>query len=325
MGRERGQEGHADVRRGRTVRDRRAGVLLIVVRREAMVRVAVELRKVRPRPARYLEEIRPVFLGKLAARHLERPAEPVGHEGSRNPRGRERNRQPERRGTHRERHHDDGEGDERARDHLREEGARPGAEKPRRAGRLGRGGLPLEEAPLGHEKTDERQADGVHRVPRLLGQEKERQEGLRGGGREVRQYAAQVDANGSAAARDQRPTHQRENERERQDREPEERVEKRRAGQDGPGGAEEREEGRRHEAAPEVVEDLPAADQGKPVSHEAAPRGDEREEPQEDLPVAPHPAMLPPRVGQDVRRIVVHDLDVRHEGRARVESLEEVV
>ena len=35
--------------------------------------------------------------------------------------------------------------------------------------------------------------------------------------------------------------------------------------------------------------------------------------------------MLPPRVGQDAGRIVVHDLDVRDERRARVEPLEQIV
>ena len=35
--------------------------------------------------------------------------------------------------------------------------------------------------------------------------------------------------------------------------------------------------------------------------------------------------MLPPRVGEHARRIVVHDLDVGHERRARVESLEQIV
>ena len=46
---------------------------------------------------------------------------------------------------------------------------------------------------------------------------------------------------------------------------------------------------------------------------------------QQDLPVAAHPAVQAPRVGEDARRVVVDDLDVGDEGRARVEALEEVV
>ena len=323
--RERRQEGHPDVRRGRPVRDRGARVLLIIVRREAMVFLAIELFEVGPRLARDLEEIGPVVFGEPGFRRRERAAEPVGHEGGGDPGGHERDRQPIRGRTHHDRHQEDRDCDEGARDHLRQERARARAEESRRARRLCRGGLPLEEASLGHEEPDERQADGVHRVPRLLCEENERQEGLRGGRGEVRQGSSHVDTNGSAAARDHRAPHQRENERECEDREPEERVEKRGARQDGPGGSEESEEGRRHEAAPQVVENLPAADERKPVSHDAVPGGNEREEPQENLPVAPNPAMLPPRVGQDVRRIVVDDLDVRDESRAGVEALEQVV
>ena len=51
----------------------------------------------------------------------------------------------------------------------------------------------------------------------------------------------------------------------------------------------------------------------------------ERKEPPQDLPVAAHPAVLASRVREDARRIVVDDLDVGDEGRARVEALEEVV
>ena len=54
-------------------------------------------------------------------------------------------------------------------------------------------------------------------------------------------------------------------------------------------------------------------------------RRHDREEPGQDLPVAAHPAVLAPRVGEQVRGVVVHHLDVRHEGRARVDALEEVV
>ena len=77
--------------------------------------------------------------------------------------------------------------------------------------------------------------------------------------------------------------------------------------------------------AAQVVEDLPARDEGQAVAREARARRDEREEPAEDLPVAARPAVLAARVGEDARRVVVHHLDVGHEAGAGVEPLEEVV
>ncbi len=82
---------------------------------------------------------------------------------------------------------------------------------------------------------------------------------------------------------------------------------------------------RRHQAAPQVVEDLPARDEGQAVAGEARAAGDPGEQPAQDLPVAAHPAVLAPGVDEDARRVVVHDLHVRDERGARVEALEEVV
>ena len=53
--------------------------------------------------------------------------------------------------------------------------------------------------------------------------------------------------------------------------------------------------------------------------------GTRRKQPPQDLPVAPDPAVLPPRVRENVARVVVHDLDVRDERRPRMQALEEVV
>ena len=50
-----------------------------------------------------------------------------------------------------------------------------------------------------------------------------------------------------------------------------------------------------------------------------------REQPQQDLPVAAHPAVLPPRVRQHVGRVVVHDFGVGDERGARVQAFEQVV
>ena len=56
-----------------------------------------------------------------------------------------------------------------------------------------------------------------------------------------------------------------------------------------------------------------------------AARRHEREQPPQDLPVAADPAVLASRVREHARRIVVDDLDVGDERRARVEPFEEVV
>ena len=53
--------------------------------------------------------------------------------------------------------------------------------------------------------------------------------------------------------------------------------------------------------------------------------GHQGEQPEEDLPVAPGPAVLPPRMGEHARGIVVHHLDVGDEGRPGVQALEQVV
>ena len=82
---------------------------------------------------------------------------------------------------------------------------------------------------------------------------------------------------------------------------------------------------RRQQAAPEVVENLPARDERQAIALQAGARRHERKQPPQDLPVAAHPAVLPPRVREHARRVVVHDLDVGHERRARVEALEQIV
>ena len=60
-------------------------------------------------------------------------------------------------------------------------------------------------------------------------------------------------------------------------------------------------------------------------SSSPAARAHPREQPAQDLPVAAHPAVLPPRVGEHARRIVVDQLDVGDQRGARVDALEEIV
>ena len=142
---------------------------------------------------------------------------------------------------------------------------------------------------------------------------------------EVLDEAAQVDASRLVRGARLEQLEERGDERERDDRETAEGPDQRAPRQHGPGGREVGEQRGRHEAAPQVVEDLPLADERQAVLREALRRRDEREEPGEDLPVAAHPAVLPPRVREDVGRVVVHHLDVGDQRGAGVQPLEEIV
>ena len=64
---------------------------------------------------------------------------------------------------------------------------------------------------------------------------------------------------------------------------------------------------------------------GRRLRVDAGARRHERKQPPQDLPVAAHPAVLPPRVREHARGIVVHDLDVADQRRPRVEAFEQVV
>ena len=92
-----------------------------------------------------------------------------------------------------------------------------------------------------------------------------------------------------------------------------------------PPGDQQRQQRRRHQAAAQVVENLPAADRGQRIALEPAPRRHEREQPEQDLPVPSHPPVLAPRMRQHARRVVVYQLDVRHQPDARVQPFEQVV
>jgi hypothetical protein len=96
-------------------------------------------------------------------------------------------------------------------------------------------------------------------------------------------------------------------------------------GQHGPSRDQQRQQRRRDEAAAQVVQDLPAPDDRQRVPRQAVARRHERKEPQEDLPVAADPAVLPACVGEHARRVVVHQFHVRDQCRPRVEPLEEIV
>ena len=81
------------------------------------------------------------------------------------------------------------------------------------------------------------------------------------------------------------------------------------------------------QAAPQVVEDLPARDDRQRVAARRRPlaSGTVRPEPARDLPVAAHPAVQPRRERQVVDGVVVDQLDVGAQAGARVEPFEQVV
>ena len=188
-----------------------------------------------------------------------------------------------------------------------------------------RGRLPLQQAALRGHEPDEGQRDRVHPLPGLTGEERQLQTGLRQGRVDVFSHDTEED---SPRLLRWRTADGREGERievEGERRQQRGRPHGRAAGQRRPREQQQGHGRGRHQAAPQVVEDLPAGDERQAVAAHAGTRRDDREQPPQDLPVAAHPAVLAARVGEDARRVIVHDLDVGDEGGARVEPLEEVV
>ena len=300
-------------------------VFLKVVGREPVILRAGQRLEIAPGLLRHLPQEITVLGRQLPLAWHHRLAEPVRAGGRRRPQGEERQRQRQSAGTR-----DDGEGEEpqggdRARGHLDEEGTHPLPQEPGGPRRLRGRRLPVEEAALRDDEPDERHGDGMHHLPRVKRKEDQRQERLREGGAQILHDAPKVDASRLVRGAPLQEMEQGGDEREGNDREAGNGPGERAPRQEGPRGREVGEERGRHEAAPEVVEDLPLTDEREAVLHETLWRRDQREEPGEDLPVAAHPAVLPPRVREDVGGVIVHHLHVGDESRTRVQPLEEVV
>ena len=165
----------------------------------------------------------------------------------------------------------------------------------------------------------------MQHVPRLVGQEGQVQGDAREVGLQVLARGAQVHAHTLPSLRPaqqlQQPRDHREDDRRQRYQGPRQGG----AGEKGPAGDEQRHQGRRDQAAPQVVENLPARDQRQAVALEAGARRHPGEQPPQDLPVTTHPPMLALRVHQHVGRVVVHQLDVGDEGGPRVNPLEQIV
>ena len=211
---------------------------------------------------------------------------------------------------------------QRARDHLLEE-----HRQPRRTGAIGggRGRLPLEHPRLGDPQPHQRDRDRVHHLVGMARQQGQLQRDPDDVGPEIVDRGAQERGRrfhpGWTAKQLQQPQGDWQRDRGKPDRRPGQRA----AGQHGPAEQEEQQRRRRRQAAPQVVENLPAGHQRQAIALEADPRGHEREQPQQNLPVAADPAMLTSRVREHARRVVVDDFDVGDQRGARVQSLEQVV
>ncbi len=95
--------------------------------------------------------------------------------------------------------------------------------------------------------------------------------------------------------------------------------------QNGPAGDEHHQQHRRHQAAAQVVENLPARNQREPIALDAVACRDKRKQPQQNLPVAADPAVLAAGVCQHAGWVFVHQLDVRDERDTSVQPFEQIV
>ncbi len=175
--------------------------------------------------------------------------------------------------------------------------------------------------PHAHEREDDR-VDHVVRVAHEEGQ-------LQGGpGQRVAQILERRTTEHGPALADRRPGQghdQRFDGGEGEEEQREQRPRRRQARQEEPAADEHRQNRRWHQAASQVVEDLPSSDERQPVALVSRGRRHEREQPPQDLPVPTYPAVLPPGVCQHARGVVIDDLDIGDQCRAGVEPLEQVV
>ena len=89
---------------------------------------------------------------------------------------------------------------------------------------------------------------------------------------------------------------------------------------------EQKEGGRLHQAAAQVIDNLPARNQRDGILHQLARFiRNAIEDPAHDLPVAAQPAMLAAIIGAVVRRIIVDDFDIGGQTGARIGAFNQVV
>ena len=304
------------------MRDDELRTTLDVVGRQGVIAGDNERVEIGPRLARRTKEIRAVTVAQFGAPRWHRTAEGIGDQWRCRPEGQHRDGRDERVRAKETRQHKSTAGDDRTRDHRREK--RVGAHGAAAMGG-GRRGFPLEHPPLRHDEPDERDENRVEHGVRVVCHERQ----LECRAREIRTQilgsGAQEEPPGLCSSRSIHEGCEADDDRECERRQGDGGPRRRAARQAGPAEEQQRDRGRRHEAAPEIVENFPARDQWKAVALHARPCRHEREQPEEDLPVSAHPPVLPATVGQHARRVVVHDFDICHEPGARIQPFEQVV
>ncbi len=300
--------------------------LLKVVRRQPVVVVGQERLEVLPGASGGLAEEGAIAFAERRLLLGDRAAETEGDEWRREPEERQRRRPREGGGSQERDERDRERAGERARRHLGEEDPDAAlAHEARRARRARGGRLPLEQTSLRDEEPYQGDDHGVQGLPGVKREQRDRQHDARGGGREVLGERAQEGGDRARRPRTVQQRGERDPERRRGDPERGDRPDPRMSGQHGPAREQPGEEPRRREAPAQVVEDLEAADGGEAIARPALRRRHPRQEPEEDLPVAAHPPVLAPGVGEDARRVVVDDLDVGDQRGARMQPFEEIV
>ncbi len=317
------QQGEPDVGRRRPARDFRLRLFLKVVGREILELRAREALEIRPRLPRDPAELRRRRFGKPRGRGFARRlTHPAREDRRSDPRGEER--RGETPGV-------------RARDGH--QGGRDGGEHERAAHaedeppdlqiegmvRL-RGRGPLEHVPPRDAQPPQRAPDRVRPQPGRVREQAEAQRRLGQADGQVRRDAAQEAALGDSAPLRQEAAEEGEERRDGVHAQNEGRPGAGTGTRQAPGGHEQRERRRRREAAPQVVEHLPARDGRKRVVGGGARRAPWRsQDPGQKLPVTADPSVLPRRRDLVLLRELLEELDVRDEPGAGEEPLEEIV
>ena len=202
------------------------------------------------------------------------------------------------------RENDDGNrcGDGGAHRHLRREAPESlPSDQSRRSRCRRRCRLPLEQAASGDRQPNQCQPDRVHGLPRMKDEERETQARLREScdpvvTKRAKEHAQRLSiARAGQELREQREDLRCEDEQHRPS--PDRRI----AGEKGPARDQQPQQRRRDQASAQVVENLPAGDERQSIALQAVPGRDEREQPEQNLPVTSDPAVLTFGMGKHAR------------------------
>ena len=325
-----GEQVQPDVRRRRAHRHRGHGVVLEVVRRKPVRLRAGEAIEERPVQSRIANRLVTRLGREMPFGQAGGTAQPTRDEGRRQPEGSEREQctreMRQRHIGHPNRGAPGDSGEQRC--HQHESG-------PHRANHSAHGSrhrllgarrrLPLEQMAPRDAEPPERARDGARRHPRLMRKEGECERHLLRADDRIVSDRRVVGAPRSVEGR----TDEREGERDdpRCGNEPDAdaRPPQRRSGEQRPSGDHECELRDLERTAAQVVEDLPAREQGQPVALRSVGAGHPWREPAQELPVSAYPAPLAAGIAQVLRGIVVVDHDVGGEAGARVAAFDQVV